>query len=172
MQMMPKKMFSVIALITLLSVYPLSVHSDIRTDVAANRPAREIITDALSKGNGICTVVGDVIKAGGNTADTVENAIMMGHPSCVVVRCAIAAGGQLEDVIISAFRAGASSDVITTCAVEGGADTDALARAIERFALPGLGYTPPAPTYTVYIPTFVPTIGGGGGGESTSPFRP
>lgn len=172
MRLLSKQYFYFIGLITLTAVFPLTVMSDIKTDLAANKTAKEILTNAISRGEGVCAVVGDIIKGGGNAADTVETAINMGHSACVVVRCAVEAGGKLDDVIISAFRAGASSDVITTCAVEGGADTETLARTIERFALPGLGYTPPAPAFAVYIPTFVPTIGGGGGGGSVSPFRP
>ncbi len=151
---------------------PASAPCQVRNNGASDTSIRQSISDELSRGKDVCAVVTDMIRSGKNTLEIVNNAIAMGHPACVVVRCAIEAGGTLEDVITGAFRSGATSDIIVTCAVEGGADPDALARAIERLGLPGLGYTPP-PATTAYTPTFAPTIGGGGGGTGVvSPFRP
>ncbi len=153
-------------------VFPSAVFSENKANSSTTQGVyvRDIIAQSLSKGKGICTVVGDLIRAGNNVSDVVENAILLGYPSCVVVKCAVEVGGKLEDVVSAAFRVGASSDVIVTCCVEGGADSTVLARIIERLCLPGLGYTPP-PADQVYVPTFVSTLGGGGG-VSTSPFRP
>ena len=153
-------------------VVPAVAFSEIKANSATTPgvSVRDIIAQSLSQGKSICTVVGDMIKAGNNVADVVENAILLGYPACVVVKCAVEAGGKLEDVVSAAFRVGANSDVIVTCCIEGGADSMILARIIERLCLPGLGYTPP-PADQVYVPTFVSTLGGGGG-VSTSPFRP
>ena len=162
-------LFSVVLLGVLL---PASAPCQVRNNGAFDKSIRDSISDALSRGKGVCTVVADMIRSGKDTTETVNSAIMLGHPACVVVRCAIEAGGRFEDVITGAFRAGATSDVIVTCCIEGGADPEALARAIERLGLPGLGYTPP-PTTPAYTPTFAPAIGGGGGGRGTvSPFKP
>ncbi len=138
--------------------------------VISGKAVKEIMTESLNRGKSICAVVGDMIKAGANTGDVVENAILLGHPACVVVKCAVEAGGKLEEVVAAAFRVGASSDVIVTCCVDGGAESAALAGIIERLCLPGLGYTPPAAD-RVNVPTFVSTLGGGGG-ASVSPFIP
>ncbi len=162
-------LFSVVVLISLL---PASAPCQVGNKGALDNSVRDSIADALSGGKGICSVVSDMIRSGGNTSDIVNNAIAMGHPACVVVRCAIQAGGKLEDVITAAYRAGATSPVIVTCLIEAGVDTDVLARTIERLGLPGLGYTPP-PVTPGYTPTFAPVIGGGGGGTGTvSPVQP
>ena len=162
-------LFSVVLLIMLFPSFALC---QVRNNGAFDKSIRDSISDALSRGKGVCAVVTDMIRSGKDTSDTVNNAILMGHPACVVVRCAVEAGGRLDEVITGAFRAGATSDIIATCAIEGGADPEALARAIERLGLPGLGYTPP-PTTPAYTPTFAPAIGGGGGGRGTvSPFKP
>lgn len=130
------------------------------------------IGEQIKKGRSICSIVEQFIRTEANASEVVECAIKAGHPACVVVRCAIEAGGKLEDVIVAAFRAGASSDVIVSCAIEGGAEPDALAAAVDRLALPGLGYTPP-PAPVAFVPAFAPSIGGGGGGRrSVSPFLP
>ena len=159
-------------LVVICLVFPSSAFSESKANSSATQGVyvSDIITQSLSQGKSICTAVGDLIKAGNNVEDVVQNAILLGYPSCVVVKCAVEAGGKLEDVVSAAFRVGASSDVIVTCCVEGGADSTVLARIIERLCLPGLGYTPP-PADQVYVPTFVSTLGGGGG-VSTSPFRP
>lgn len=168
-----KKGFAVIlSAVFFISFLPSVALCGSTNSASFDKPIRDMIADSLSKGKGICTVVGDMIKTGKDTSETVRNAILMGHPACVVVRCAVETGAKLEEVIIAAFRAGATSDIIVTCAVDGGADHGALARAIERLGLPGLGYTPP-PIIPAYTPTFAPTIGGGGGGRGTvSPFSP
>lgn len=131
-----------------------------------------LIQEQIKKGRSICVAVNELIRSGTSVSDVVEGAIRTGHPACVVVRCAIEAGGKLEDVIVAAFRAGSSSDVIVSCAIEGGAEPDAIAAAVDRLALPGLGYTPP-PAPVAFVPAFAPSIGGGGGGRrSVSPFLP
>ena len=161
-----------ISLAYLIVLFPAVAPCQAGSNAAVDTSVRDGISEALSQGKGVCAVVGDMIRSGKNTSDTVLAAITMGHPACVVVRCAVEAGGRLDDVITGAFRAGATSDIIVTCAIDGGANPDAVARAIERVGAPGLGYTPP-PTGPVYTPTFAPAIGGGGGGRGTvSPFRP
>lgn len=151
---------------------PVSAPCQVKNDNPSDNAIRDRISEALSGGKDVCTVVSEMIRSGRNTTEIVNSTIVMGHPACEVVRCAIEVGGQLEDVIVGAFRAGATSDVIVTCCIEGGAEAEALARAIERLGLPGLGYTPP-PAVPAYTPTFAPAIGGGGGGRGTvSPFRP
>jgi hypothetical protein len=151
---------------------PVSASSQVKNENPSDNTIRDSIAEALSGGKDVCAVVSELIRSGKNTTEIVNNTIVMGHPACEVVRCAIEVGGVLEDVIVGAFRAGATSDVIVTCCIEGGAEAEALARAIERLGLPGLGYTPP-PAAPAYTPTFAPAIGGGGGGRGTvSPFRP
>ncbi len=154
-----------------LLVTPSVVFSDIRTNsVASAKPVKDIIAESLSRGKGICAVVGDMIRAGNNAGEVVDNAILMGNPACLVVKCAVEAGGKVEDVVSAAFRVGTSSDVIVTCCMDAGVESAALAGIIERLCLPGLGYTPPV-SGQAYVPTFVSTLGGGGG-VSVSPFRP
>jgi hypothetical protein len=140
--------------------------------ISSNDSVNTMIREQINKGRSICAAIGELIRSGTNVSDVVEGSIRAGHPACIVVRCAIEAGGRLEDVITAAFRAGASSDVIVSCAIEGGADPNAISMAIERLALPGLGYTPP-PAPVAFVPAFAPSIGGGGGGRrSVSPFIP
>lgn len=140
--------------------------------VSQDDSIKAFIQEHIQKGRSICSAVGELVRSGTNVSDVVEESIRAGHSACIVVRCAIEAGGRLEDVIVAAFRAGASSDVIVSCAIEGGAEPDAIASAIDRLALPGLGYTPP-PAPVAFVPAFAPAIGGGGGGRrSVSPFSP
>ncbi len=172
-EMMVRKhsLLTVCSVVFSLLLVSSTAFSEANSDpVVTGKPVKEIINESLSQGKGICTVVGDMIRAGNDTGETVESAILAGHSACTVVRCAVEAGGKLDDVVAGAFRAGASSDVIVTCCVDGGAESADLARIIERLGLPGLGYTPPAQNQ-VYVPTYVSTIGGGGG-VSASPFRP
>jgi hypothetical protein len=160
------------SLIFVILVIPYTASSEAPGTAPNDKSVHDLIVRSLSKGKGICTVVGDMIKGGTDCSRTVYNAIAMGHPACVVVRCAVEAGGRLEEVITAAYRSGATSDIIVTCLIEGGADPDAVARTIERLGLPGLGYTPP-PAAPVYSPTFAPSIGGGGGGTGiVSPKKP
>jgi hypothetical protein len=165
-------LFVVLSFLCVSIFIPVAASSAVTTNsaVAPAATVRDIIAQSLSQGKTICDVVEETIKAGNNVLEVVENAILMGYPACIVVKCAVEAGGKLEDVVTAAFRVGASSDVIVTCCMEGGADSVILARIIERLCLPGLGYTPP-PADQVYVPTFVSTLGGGGG-TVTSPFRP
>jgi len=171
--MRSKRSFAVLpGLISLVLVLLYAVPCGAQNGTPFDSSIRDLITAGLSKGQSICTVVGDMIRTGKDCSETVNNAIVLGHPACVVVRCAIEAGGKLEDVITAAYRAGATSDIIVSCLVDAGVDTDVLARTIERLGLPGLGYTPP-PVATGYTPSFAPAIGGGGGGGGTvSPIRP
>ena len=124
---------------------------------------RYTLAEALTKGKGVCAVVGDLIKDGMSSAQVVENAILMGHPACIVVRCAIDAGGKLEDVITAAFRADATSDVIITCCMLAGIPVDALARVLECRGYPCL--------WDNVVRSTPATVGGGGAGP-VSPFRP
>ncbi len=170
--MVRKKLLAMPGVIFFLLAFSHTAPCDAQNGNPFDASIREQIAAGLNKGQGICAVVGNMIRSGKDCSDTVNNAIVMGHPACVVVRCAIEAGGKLEDVVSAAYKAGATSDIIVSCLVDEGVDTDMLARTIERLGLPGLGYTPP-PVTPGYTPTFAPDIGGGGGGRGTvSPAKP
>jgi hypothetical protein len=147
----------------LISLIPSVAISQVKDIPPPDTSIRYTLAEALTKGKGVCAVVGDLIKDGMSSAQVVENAILMGHPACVVVRCAIDAGGKLEDVITAAFRTGATSDVILTCCMLAGIPVEALTRILECRGYPCLWDN---------VVSGVPATIGGGGGSSVSPFRP
>lgn len=162
----------VVRILALLCFFFLTSGIKVTFAFSTNDSINSFIQDQIKRGKSICSAIGELIRSGANVSEVVESSIKAGHQACVVVRCGIEAGGKLEDVIAGAFRAGASSDVIVSCAIEGGAEPDAIAAAVDRLALPGLGYTPP-PAPVAFVPAFAPSIGGGGGGRrSVSPFLP
>lgn len=150
--------------IVLISLTPSLAISQVKDIPPPDTSIRYTLAEALTKGKGVCAVVGDLIKDGMSSAQVVENAILMGHPPCIVVRCAIDAGGKLEDVITAAFRAGATSDVIITCCMLAGIPVDALARILECRGYPCL--------WDDVVRSTPATVGGGGSSISASPFRP
>lgn len=160
---------SVMVILLVLSVTG-TVYSPAHADLQSTKSS---IRESLAKGNSICTVVKDLIKAGTTTGEVVEGAIVLGHPVCIVVRCAVEAGGKLEEIVVAAHRAGGSSDVIVSCALDGGADPEGLALALEKNGLTVMGYAPPPGGY-FYSPAYIPSPGGGGGGmgKPVSPSRP
>lgn len=159
-------------ILVLLSFFILTSGVKSTFAFSTNDSINSFIQDHIKRGSSICSAVGELVRSGANVSEVVESSIKAGHQACIVVRCCIEAGGKLEDIIVAAFRAGASSDIIVSCAIEGGAEPDAIAAAVDRLALPGLGYTPP-PAPIAFVPAFAPSIGGGGGGRrSVSPFLP
>jgi len=146
-----------------ISLFPPLAISQVKDIPPPDTSIRYTLADGLTKGKGVCAVVGDLIKDGMSSAQVVENAILMGHPPCIVVRCAIDAGGKLEDVITAAFRTGATSDVIISCCMLAGIPVEALTRILEC-----RGY----PCMWDDVVRSIPATVGGGGGSSASPFRP
>lgn len=147
----------------LIGLIPSLALSQVKDIPLPDTSIRYALAEALTKGRGVCGVVGDLIKSGMASAQVVENAILMGHPACIVVRCAIDAGGKLEDVITAAFRTGATSDVIITCCMLAGIPVEALTRILECRGYPCLWDD---------VVRSAPATVGGGGGTSASPFRP
>jgi len=154
----------VLIAIALISLTPSPAITQVKEIPQPDTSIRYTLAEALAKGKGVCTVVGDLIKDGMSSAQVVENAILMGHPPCIVVRCAIDAGGKLEDVITAAFRTGATSDVIITCCMLAGIPVEALTRILECRGYPCL--------WDDVVRSTPAAVGGGGGERPVSPFRP
>lgn len=159
-------LFTVVIVTILISLVPCPANSQVKDIPPPDTSIRYTLSEALSKGRGVCGVVGDLIKDGMSSAQVVENAILMGHPACIVVRCAIDAGGKLEEVITAAFRTGATSDVILSCCMLAGIPVEALTRILECRGYPCLWDD------VVMSQSSPAAIGGGGGDRPVSPFRP